>query len=159
LERTYSHALQKGELLLCWKKVIISVIFKALKDPQNAPHTGQLHFCKISSSILAKHLEAVITTIIHPDQIVFIPGCHQPDNIRRLLNIMSHPIPQLVPRMVLALDAETVSSKHLKNVIQWIQSLYSLYSATQGIVRAFLSLSGWNKDVGKVSFSRHSCLL
>lgn len=150
LERAYSHALEKGELPLAWKEAIISVIPKVNKDPTDCASYRPIALlntdCKLLTSILAKRVESVITTLIHPDQTGFIVGRYLPDNIRRLLNVMEHSNNYPDPCMALAVDAEKafdrVSWPFLfrtldkfgfgPNFIKWVQLLYT---APQSMVR------------------------
>ena len=71
---------------------IISVIPKEHKDPTDCAFCRPIaHLntdCKLLTFILAKRVEMVITTLIHPDQTCFIAGQHLSDNVCRLLNVM-----------------------------------------------------------------------
>ena len=70
LERAYSHALEKGELPAVWKEAIISVIPKEHKDPTDCASYRPIALlntdCKLPTSILAKQVKTVITTLKHP---------------------------------------------------------------------------------------------
>lgn len=77
-----------------WKEAIISVIHKDGKDLADCAGYRPVALlntdCKLLTSVLAKKVNTVITSLIHNDQTGFITGRHLQDNIRRLLNIMSY---------------------------------------------------------------------
>uniref|UniRef100_A0A8C1BL18 Reverse transcriptase domain-containing protein n=1 Tax=Cyprinus carpio TaxID=7962 RepID=A0A8C1BL18_CYPCA len=143
LEKAYAYAFERGEFPPNWKETIILVIHKEGKDPTECssyrPIALQNSDCKILTSILAKRLKTVITTLVHQDQTGFITGRQLSDNIRRLLNVMSYAKSKPVPCMALALDAEKafdhVSWPFLFSVlrkyglgpgfIKWVQQLCS----------------------------------
>lgn len=85
LEKAYRYAFEIGELPQNWKETIISLIYKEGKDPTECssyrPIALQNSDCKILTTILAKKLKSVITTLVHPDQTGFIAGRHLSDNI------------------------------------------------------------------------------
>lgn len=99
-------------------------------------------------------MRRVIKHIIHPDQTGFITGRYYGDNVRRLLNIMSHPKVKEEETMLLSLDAQKafdrVSWKYLfqtlrrfrfgPNILEWIQILYS---NPQAAVKVNVFLSDW----------------
>lgn len=99
LEKAYAYAFEKGEFPPNWKETIISVIHKEGKDPTECssyrPIALQNSDCIKLTSIRTKRFKTVITTPVHPDQTGFITGRQLSDNIRRLLNVMSYPMPSL----------------------------------------------------------------
>ncbi len=94
---------------------------------------------RILTAILARRVKKIITQIIHPDQTGFISGRYYGDNIRRLLNIISHQKNKKLESVIISLDAQKafdrVSWRYLlqtlkrfkfgPNFIDWIQTLYS----------------------------------
>lgn len=94
---------------------------------------------RILTAILARRVNRIITQIIHPDQTGFITGRYYGDNLRRLVNIISHQKDQKSESMILSLDAQKafdrVSWQYLflalkrfkfgPNFVNWIQTLYS----------------------------------
>lgn len=144
LLKAYHHALQSGTVAPSWKEATIVVIHKEGKDPTKCESYRPISLLntdlRILTAILAKRLNRVITQLIHPDQTGFITGRNYGDNIRRLLNLITHPETQRKEEvMILSLDAQKafdrVSWKYLfqtlkrfqfgPNFIKWIQTLYS----------------------------------
>lgn len=70
-----------------WREAIIVVMHKDGKDPTKLLNIALW----ILTAILARHVNKIITEIIHPDQTGFIKGRYYGDNIRRLLNLMTRP--------------------------------------------------------------------
>lgn len=87
LLHAYHHALQSGTTAPSWSGAIIVVIHKGGKDPTKLLNIA----LRILTAILARHVNKIITEIIHPDQTGFIKGRYYGDNIRRLLNLMTCP--------------------------------------------------------------------
>lgn len=61
---------------------------------------------KIFAKMIARRLEAVLPTIISPDQTGFIKNRQSSSNIRRLYNIIYGSSPPDRPEVVISLDAE-----------------------------------------------------
>lgn len=139
----YHHALQTGTMAPSWTEATIVVIHKEGKDPIKCESYRPISLLntdlRILTAILARRVNRVITQIIHPDQTGFITGRNYGDNIRRLLNLVTHPEIHKEETMILSLDAQKafdrVSWKYLlqtlkrfkfgPSFIKWIQTLYS----------------------------------
>ena len=119
------------------------VIHKDGKDPTKCQSYRPISLLntdlRILTAILARRVNKITTEIIHPDQTGFIKGRYYGDNIRRLLNLMTHPKVKEEESMILSLDAmkafDRVSWQYLIQTlkrfqfgpifIKWIQTLYS----------------------------------
>ena len=92
---------------------------------------------RILTAILPRRVNHIITEIIHPDQTGFITGRYYGDNLRRLLNIISHQKEDKSESMIMSLDAQKafdrVSWQYLfqtlkrfkfgPNFLNWIQTV------------------------------------
>uniref|UniRef100_A0A3P8SZA0 Reverse transcriptase domain-containing protein n=1 Tax=Amphiprion percula TaxID=161767 RepID=A0A3P8SZA0_AMPPE len=143
LLKAYHYALQSGTMAPSWREATIVVIHKEGKDPTKCESYRPISLLntdlRILTAILARRVNRVITQIIHPDQTGFITGRNYGDNIRRLLNLVTHTGTQKKGAMILSLDAQKafdrVSWKYLfqllkrlkfgPSFIKWIQTLYS----------------------------------
>jgi len=139
----YHYALQSGTLAPSWREATIVVIHKEGKDPTKCESYRPISLLntdiRILTSILSRRVNKIITNIIHPDQTGFITGRYYADNIRRLLNLMTHSETKGKETMLLSLDAqkafERVSWQYLfqtlkrfqfgPEFIKWIQILYA----------------------------------
>lgn len=78
-----------------WSQATIVVIHKDGKDPTKCQSYRPISLLntdlRILTAILARRVIKIITEIIHPDQTGLIKGQYYGDNIRRLLNLMTHP--------------------------------------------------------------------
>lgn len=84
------------------------------------------------------HLEKVISSLIHLDQVGFIAGRHSAYNMRRLFHVMSEALSLQHPAVVISLDAEKAFDRiewsYLFQILskfgfgpictQWIKALY-----------------------------------
>lgn len=88
----------------------ISVVPKEGKDPTlfaNYRHISLLNVdLKIFSKILANRILHFATTLIHPDQVGFVPGREAKDNTTRVINAVHLATVQLVPFFLRSTDAE-----------------------------------------------------
>lgn len=143
LLKAYHYALQSGTMAPSWKKATIVVLHKEGKDPTKCESYRPISLLntdlRILTAILARRINRVITQIIHPDQTGFITGRNYGDNIRRLLNLVTHPETQKEEAMMLSLDTQkafdrvfwkylfqTLKRFHFgPSFIKWIQILYS----------------------------------
>lgn len=143
LLKAYSHALESKTMAPSWNEATIVVIHKEGKDPTDCQSYRPISLLnadvRILTAILARRVNKIITQIIHPDQTGFISGRYYGDNIRRLLNIISHQKNKKLESVIISLDAQKafdrVSWRYLlqtlkrfkfgPNFIDWIQTLYS----------------------------------
>lgn len=143
LLEAYRHMLETGTMAPSWRDATIVVIHKEGKDSTKCQSYRPISLLntdiRILTTILARRVNKVITDIIHPDQTGFITGRYYGDNVRRLLNIMTHPGVTEKESMILSLDAQKafdrVSWQYLLQTlkrfqfgpkfIKWIQTLYS----------------------------------
>lgn len=143
LLKAYHHALQSGTMAPSWRDATIVVIHKEGKDSTKCESYRPISLLntdlRILTAILARRVNTIITEIIHPDQTGFITGRNYGDNIRRLLNLMTHQKVKEEEAILLSLDAhkafDRVSWKYLfqtlkrlqfgPNFIKWIETLYS----------------------------------
>lgn len=61
---------------------------------------------KLFAKVLALHLDEVITSLVHIDQVGFMPGRRSANNMRRLLQVMLKASSLQCPAVVISLDAE-----------------------------------------------------
>ena len=119
------------------------MIHKEGKDPTECQSYRPISLLngdlRILTAVLARRVNQIITQIIHPDQTGFITGRYYGDNVRRLLNIISHQQDRKLESVIISLDAQKafdrVSWQYLfqtlkrfrfgPNFITWMQTLYS----------------------------------
>ena len=89
---------------------IISLLPKPGKDHQDVNNYRPLSLLnndyKLFAKILAKRLEKTVSTLIHLDQVGFIPGQLLSNNMRRLMQIMQVASSLPHPVIAVSLDAE-----------------------------------------------------
>lgn len=139
----YNEAFINGNLPLTLTQASISLILKKNKDPLDCASYRPISLLNVDYKILAKllstRLEAVLPSVISPDQTGFIKNRHSFFNIRCLFNVIYNPSPTNVSEAVVSLDAEKafdrVEWRYLfytlekfglgPNFVRWIKLLYS----------------------------------
>uniref|UniRef100_A0A803JDT0 Reverse transcriptase domain-containing protein n=1 Tax=Xenopus tropicalis TaxID=8364 RepID=A0A803JDT0_XENTR len=110
LHRLYQHIITGHPLPPEMNEARITVIPKPNKDPLTPKNYRPISLLntdiKMLATILALRLNKVLTTIIHKDQIGFIPSRQAPDNIRKILNLIIQANKTNTPLCLLALDIE-----------------------------------------------------
>uniref|UniRef100_A0A8C5PBN3 Reverse transcriptase domain-containing protein n=1 Tax=Leptobrachium leishanense TaxID=445787 RepID=A0A8C5PBN3_9ANUR len=88
----------------------IVVIPKEGKDPTTCTSYRPISLLnvdmKIYAKVLATRLSRHLPSLVHPDQVGFIPSRGAPDNIRRAVNLLSIAHASKQPSLLLSLDAE-----------------------------------------------------
>uniref|UniRef100_A0A8C5R857 Reverse transcriptase domain-containing protein n=1 Tax=Leptobrachium leishanense TaxID=445787 RepID=A0A8C5R857_9ANUR len=88
----------------------IVVIPKEGKDPSTCASYRPISLLnvdmKIYAKVLATRLSRHLPSLVHPDQVGFIPSRGAPDNIRRTVNLLSIAHASKQPSLLLSLDAE-----------------------------------------------------
>uniref|UniRef100_A0AAR2LBM4 Reverse transcriptase domain-containing protein n=1 Tax=Pygocentrus nattereri TaxID=42514 RepID=A0AAR2LBM4_PYGNA len=90
----YEESFANGSLPPTLSEALISLILKKGKDPHNCQSYRPISLincdAKILDKVLAKRLDKVVETLVHPDQVGFIHQRNSTDNIRRFIDIMWH---------------------------------------------------------------------
>lgn len=106
----FEESLSSGSLPPTMRQAVISLILKKDRDSLECSSFRPISLLctdvKILAKVMARRLEAVIPSIVSPDQTGFIKNRYSFFNIRRLLNILYGPSPPGIPEVVLSLDAE-----------------------------------------------------
>lgn len=109
LKEVYSEALERKSLPPTMTQAMISVLLKKGKDPRKCESYRPISMLccdyKILTKVLASRLEAVLPTVIHPDQTGFITGRQLSGNIRRLFNVLYSLETPPLAEVLLSLDA------------------------------------------------------
>lgn len=142
LLKTLGWALTNGRLPTSMSEATIVVIPKEGKDQLEASYRPISLLCsdvKILAKILATRLNGCIQTLIHPDQLEFIPNRSTSINIRRVFLNTQIPTDNGGSRAILALDAakafDSLEWDYLLRVlvrfgfgpsfISWVKILYT----------------------------------
>lgn len=100
-----------------------------LPKPGN-DHSQMINSCLISmlnndyklfAKILAMHIKTVISSLIHLDQVVFIKGWLDSNNMRRLFHVMARAGTLQLPAIAISLDAEKAFDR-----VEWQNLFYVL---------------------------------
>ncbi|XP_063819155.1 LOW QUALITY PROTEIN: uncharacterized protein LOC135057187 [Pseudophryne corroboree] len=91
-------------------RALITVIPKPGKDHQQVSNYRPISLLntdlKLFAKILALRLNPLLPSLIHPDQVGFVPTRQALDNTRRTINLIHHANSVKLPSLLLALDAE-----------------------------------------------------
>ena len=106
-------------------RAIISLLPKPGKDPALMGNHRPLSLLncdyKILAKILAVRLEKVVSSVVHLDQVGFIPGRLSSNNMRRVFQIMLKASSSNAPVIAASLDAEKAFDQ-----IEWEYLFYTL---------------------------------
>uniref|UniRef100_A0A8C5MQT2 Reverse transcriptase domain-containing protein n=1 Tax=Leptobrachium leishanense TaxID=445787 RepID=A0A8C5MQT2_9ANUR len=115
----------------------IILVPKEGKDPSYLQNNRPISLLnvdyKIFTKILANRLNSILASIIHPDQVGFIPGRHAFANTRRAVVLMEHMAGTRLPSLLISLDAEKAFHR-----LEW-PFLFRLLT-TWGFPMTFLSV-------------------
>ena len=94
LTSNLNHAFGKGELSICQRRGIISLLPKKSKNTNNLNNLRPISLLntdyKIATKVLARRLERVLLFIIYPDQSGYIKGRHRGENIRLIRDLIDY---------------------------------------------------------------------
>ena len=159
--KVYTEAFKVKALPPTMTQATISVLLKKDKDPPKCEfyRSVSLLCCdyKILTRILADRLERVLDKIIHQDQTGFMRGRQLYSNLRRAFNIMYLPNGDIVPEVIISLDAhkafDRIEHSYLMKALEyfefgpsfcaWIEILYGSPQAavrTNNIVSEYFRL-------------------
>lgn len=110
LLKAYRDALEPRIMAPSCNEATIVVIHKEGKDPTECQSYRPISLLngdlRILTAVLARRVNQIITQIIHPDQKGFITGRYYRDNVRRLLNIISHQQDRKLESVIISLDVQ-----------------------------------------------------
>ena len=142
-----NYAFEFGELSNTQKQAIITLIEKKGKDKRLVKNWRPISLinvdAKIASKVLAKRMEKVLPTIIHPDQNAFVKGRSIFDAVRTIDDLVEYTKQKGVSGILVPIDFEKafdtlnfnflIRTLHKFNFgpsfIQWIRVLYSNVSS------------------------------
>jgi len=100
--------LEKGELLICQRRGIISLLPKKNKPTNNLNNPRPISLLntdyKIATKVLARRLERVLPFIINPDQTGYIKGRYIDENIRLISDLIDYNKQKNIPGIAIFLD-------------------------------------------------------
>lgn len=158
----YNESFDQACLPQTLREASISLILKKDKDPHMCSSYRPISLLnvdvKILAKILASRLETVLPNIISTDQTGFIKNRFSFFNVRRLLNILYHPMSSSTPEVLISLDAEKAFDRvewdylfHTlemfgfgANFISWVKLLYKVPLAsvhTNNISSAYFQIN------------------
>ncbi len=106
----FTESFKSGTLSQTLNQACISLLLKKGKDPLLCGLYCPISLLnvdfKLLSKLLARHLEAVLSSIISLDQTGFIRNRYFFFNLRRVFNVVYNPSVTVLPKALIALDAE-----------------------------------------------------
>ena len=138
-----NYAFEKGELSICQKRGIISLLPKKNKPTNNLNNlrlTSLLNTdYKIAAKVLAKRLEKVLPIIINPNKTGYIKGRFIGENIRLISDLIDYTKGKNIPGIAIFLDFrkafDTVEWDYIAKVLdvfkfkddfkRWVKVLYT----------------------------------
>ena len=108
LTSSLNHAFEKGELSICQRRGIISLLPKKSKPTNNLNNLRPISLLntdyKIATRVLARRLERVLPFIINPDQTGYIKGRYIGENIRLISDLIDYTKQKNIPGIAIFLD-------------------------------------------------------
>ena len=148
LIQLYDNIIENKSMPATMPTVTISLLPKSGKDHLDMGNFHTLSLLnndyKVLAKVLALHLEEVITSLVHIDQVGFIPGRSSANNMRRSLQVMLKASSHQCPAVAISLDAEKAFDRlewpYLFQIlsryglgpsaVQWFKALYNIPVAT-----------------------------
>ncbi|XP_063302249.1 AF4/FMR2 family member 4-like [Pelobates fuscus] len=137
----FNNAVQEGSFPEEMTRANMLPILKQGKDPTVMASYRPISLInsdvKIFSSILAERLKSIIRTLIHNDQIGFIPDRWVGSNSRRIIDIIDNANKKHIPLMTLAVDAEKAFDR-----LNWkfLEASLEAYGIDGWLLRGIMSL-------------------
>ena len=108
LTSSLNHAFEKGELSICQRRGLISLLPKKSKPTNNLNNLRPISLLntdyKIATKVLARRLERVLPFIINPDQTGYIKGRYTGENIRLISDLIDYIKQKNIPGIAIFLD-------------------------------------------------------
>lgn len=121
----FNHSLYQGKLPGSLTEASITLLLKPGRDASKCSSYRPVSLLnsdvKILSKLLAMRLEALLPCLISTDQTGFVRGRYLFSNVRRLLNVLYGPSPNVVPEVVVSLYAEKAFDR-----VEWDYLFFSL---------------------------------